>query len=37
MFVFAEGKLSESDLTGFDVPGGGFLPFASRELLERLD
>jgi Uma2 family endonuclease len=36
-FVFADGQTIERDLDGFEVPGRGFLPFNSRELLARLD
>lgn len=35
--VFAGGQLIECDLEGFEVPGRGFLPFKSKELLARLD
>jgi hypothetical protein len=36
-FLFTQGDLVRRDLTGIDVPGRGSLPFASRELLARLD
>jgi Uma2 family endonuclease len=36
-FLFVSGDLVRRDLTGFDVPGKGTLPFDSRELLSRLD
>jgi Uma2 family endonuclease len=36
-FIFSSGDLARRDLPGFDVPGRGFLPFDSRELLARLD
>jgi len=36
-FVFTGGDLVRRDLSGFEVPGRGMLPFDSRELLARLD
>jgi Uma2 family endonuclease len=36
-FLFVSGDLVRRDLTGFEVPGKGTLPFDSRELLARLD
>lgn len=36
-FVFSSGDLTRRDLTGFDVPDHGFLPFDSRALLAQLD
>jgi len=36
-FVFVSGDLVRRDLSSFDVPGRGTLPFDSRELLARLD
>jgi hypothetical protein len=36
-FVFSSGTLTQRDVTGFDVPDRGFLPFDSRELLAQLD
>jgi Uma2 family endonuclease len=36
-FVFSSGDLTRRDLTGFEVPDRGFLPFDSRALLARLD
>jgi len=36
-FVFSSGTLTQRDVTGFDVPERGFLPFDSRELLAELD
>jgi Uma2 family endonuclease len=36
-FVYSSGDLARRDLTGFDVPERGFLPFDSRELLAQLD
>jgi Uma2 family endonuclease len=36
-FVFTSGTLTQRDVTGFDVPERGFLPFDSRELLAQLD
>lgn len=36
-FVFAGGDLVRRDLSSFEVPGRGPLPFDSRELLARLD
>lgn len=36
-FLFVSGDLVRRDLTGFDIPGKGTLPFDSRELLAQLD
>jgi Uma2 family endonuclease len=36
-FVFESGNLIPRDLSGFDVPDRGFLPFDSRELLAQID
>ena len=36
-FVYSSGDLIRRDLTGFDIPDRGFLPFDSRALLARLD
>jgi Uma2 family endonuclease len=36
-FVFSGGSLMRQDVTGFDIPDRGFLPFDSRELLAQLD
>jgi Uma2 family endonuclease len=36
-FVFSSGDLARRDLSSFELPGRGLLPFDSRELLERLD
>jgi len=36
-FVFVNGDLARRDLSGFEVPGRGPLPFDSRELLAGLD
>jgi Uma2 family endonuclease len=36
-FLFVSGDLVRRDLTGFEVPGKGTLPFDSRDLLARLD
>lgn len=36
-FLFAGGDLVQRDLTGFEIPDRGTLPFDSRELLARLD
>jgi Uma2 family endonuclease len=36
-FLFANGDLTRRDLTSFDVPDRGAVPFDSRELLSRLD
>jgi Uma2 family endonuclease len=36
-FVFSSGTLTQRDVTGFDVPERGLLPFDSRELLAQLD
>lgn len=36
-FVFSGGDLARRDLTSFDVPGRGPLPFDSRALLAQLD
>lgn len=35
--VYRDGTLTECELEGFDVPGRGFLPFDSVQLLARLD
>jgi Uma2 family endonuclease len=35
--VFQEGSLIRRNLTGFDIPDRGFLPFDSRDLLAQLD
>ena len=35
--IFVNGDLISRDLSGFDVPDRGFLPFDSLELLARLD
>ena len=36
-FLFLKGDLVRRDLSGFEVPDRGMLPFDSRELLARLD
>jgi Uma2 family endonuclease len=36
-FLFLSGDLIRRDVSGFDVPGRGVLPFDSQELLTRLD
>jgi Uma2 family endonuclease len=36
-FLFVSGDLVRRDVTGFEVPGKGMVPFDSRELLARLD
>jgi len=36
-FVYSSGDLARRDITGFDVPERGFLPFDSRALLAQLD
>lgn len=36
-FLFMGGDLIRRDVSGFDMPGRGSLPFDSRELLARLD
>jgi Uma2 family endonuclease len=36
-FVFTGGALVPKELDGFDLPGRGFLPFNSTDLLARLD
>ncbi len=36
-FVYVSGDLVRRDLTGFDIPGKGWLPFNSRDLLALLD
>jgi hypothetical protein len=36
-FVFVSGDLARRDLSSFEVPDRGSLPFDSRELLARLD
>ena len=35
--VFINGDLARRDVSGFELPDRGFLPFDSRELLARLD
>jgi Uma2 family endonuclease len=36
-FLFVNGDLVRRDLSGFEAPGRGMIPFDSRELLARLD
>ena len=36
-FLFANGDLTRRDLTSFNVPDRGAVPFDTRELLSRLD
>lgn len=36
-FVFSSGDLARRDVTGFDVPDRGFLPFDTRAILAQLD